>query len=187
MSVRDSVVDTVFIPYRIGAFMQFNINDYIFYSSGGICQITDICNTPFKGMPDRDYYVIISVKEPKETIYAPVDSDKVYMRHIMTRDEAEKLIEMIPSIEEINEENIKLLKEKYNEAMKTYEPAQWVRISKTIYRRENDPSLKRRLSETERSYGDTAKKYLYGELALALGIPESEIDGYISSRIDGIA
>lgn len=167
--------------------MQFNINDYIFYSSGGICQITGICNTPFKGMPDREYYVITSVREPKETIYAPVDSDKVYMRHIMTREEAEKLIDMIPSIEGIYEENIKLLKEKYNEAMKTYEPAQWVRISKTIYRRANDPSIKRRLSETERSYGETAKKYLYGELAIALGIPESEIDGYISDRVGGIA
>lgn len=168
--------------------MKFNINDYVFYSSGGICQISGICRKQFKGMSaDMEYYVITSVGEPKETIYAPVDSDKIFMRPIMTHEEANKLIDMMPSIKEIDEENIKLLKEKYNEAMKTHEPAQWVKVSKTIYRRANNPENKRRISETERSFGDTARKYLNVELALALGIEVGEVDGYIDRRLNGTA
>jgi hypothetical protein len=38
----------------------------------------------------------------------------------------------------------------------------------------------KRVSDTERAYADTAKRYLYAELSTALNIPLSEMESYIT-------
>ena len=165
---------------------MFQINDYVFYESGGICKIADIQYAPLESMPsDRQYYIMQSLHDPNGVIYIPIDSDRIFLRRLLDRKEAEELLAAITSIGVIEETNAKLLRAKYIEAMKTHDPREWVRVIKTVYSRATAPSNSRtvRLSETERSFAENAKRYLYTELALALGKEAREMESYITSYI----
>jgi len=164
---------------------MFQINDYVFYESGGICKIADIQTAPLENMPaDRQYYVLQSIHDSNGTSYVPIDSDCVFLRLLMTRQEAEALLDRIPYITVINESNPKLLRTKYLDAMRTHDPVEWVRGIKTVYLRSTErTSRTMRISETERTLADTAKHYLHTELALALGESEAGMEDYIAAYL----
>ncbi len=160
---------------------MFQIHDTIFYPSGGICIIDDIRIVPFDGLPDRNYYVIHPVDRPREIFFVPVDNDQIKLRHLISRDQALELIARVHEIEPIEETNLKLLKERIVQAMSTYECVEWFRVIRTVHH--HNAALvgrSKRVSDTERAYADTAKRYLYAELSTALNIPLSEIEGYIT-------
>ncbi len=168
---------------------MFQANEYVFYESGGICRISDIQTAPLDNMPaDRRYYVVQSVHDSNGVMYIPVDSDRVFLRRLLNREEAQALLDRIPHIPTIEEPNSKQLRAKYLEAMRTHQPIEWVRIIKTVHRRENAQSDRPfRLSETERSLAENAKRYLYTELSLALGLPVEEMESYIFDHIRKMA
>ena len=168
---------------------MFEREDYVFHESGGVCQIFDIQTAPLDNMPaDRKYYVMKPVHDPNSVIYIPVDSDQIFLRRLMDRSEAEELLNRIPSVHTIDEPNSKLLRAKYIESMRTHDPVEWVRVIKTVYLRTNtNPPRSGRISETERSFAENAKRHLHTELALALGLHEQDVESYISNRIQKMA
>ena len=168
---------------------MFQPDEYVFYGSGGICRITDIQTAPLDNMPaDRLYYVMQSIHDQNGVIYVPVDSDCVFLRRLLNREEAEALLDEIPAVGTIEESNAKLLRSKYTEAMRTHEPLEWVRVIKTVYQRMTSPTSRtQRISETERSFSDNAKRYLHAELALALGLHEQDMETYIADHIQKMA
>lgn len=164
---------------------MFAVNDYVFYGSGGICKVADVCMAPLEGMPkDRQYYVLHSIHDQNSVMYVPVDNINVFLRALMTKEEAEELIERIPFVPTIMESNSKLLREKYSAAMNSHLPIEWVRVIKTVYLRMNEArSSNRRLSDTERNVYESAKRFLYTELSLALGIPETLMEDHICQAV----
>ncbi len=169
---------------------MFQKDEYIFYESGGICKIEDIQTSPIETMPpDREYYVVKSLHDPSGVMFIPVDSDRVFLRRLLNREEALALLDSIPQMEEICEENGKLLRARYLDAMRTHDPKEWLRIIKTVRSRTAAAAQKRsqRISETERTLSDSAKRYLHAELSLALGIPESGMEAYITEHLAKMA
>ena len=125
---------------------------------------------------DREYYVMRSIHDKSGTIYVPKDNENIFIRPLLTADEAEVLFADVAQIAPLVEENGKLLRAKYLEAMQKHEPAEWVRIIRTAYTRKNEfPDRTQRLSEGERNLVARAKNFLYTELSLALDTPEKEI------------
>ena len=168
---------------------MFERDEYVFHESGGVCKIADICYAPLENMPaDRQYYVIKPLHDPNSVIYMPVDSTGIFLRRLLSRDEAQALLDRIPSVEWIEEPNAKQLRAKYIEAMHRYDPEEWVRVIKTVYRRiQMQTSPSRRISDTERSFAENAKRHLHTELALALGLPEREMEAYICEHVQKMA
>ena len=156
---------------------SFQKDDYVFYESGGICKILDIQQAPLEGMPaDREYYIMRSIHDKSGMIYVPKDNQNIFIRPLLDVECAESLFGEISQIVPIVEENGKLLRAKYLEAMQKHEPAEWVRIIKTAYNRKNEfPDRVQRLSEGERDLVARAKNFLYSELSLALEVSEKEI------------
>ena len=71
---------------------MFNVGDLIIYGGTGVCRVKDITHPDF-GMPeDRLYYILEPVYQAG-TIYAPVDNGKVYMRPVISEEEANELID----------------------------------------------------------------------------------------------
>lgn len=163
---------------------MFAINDYVFYGSGGVCQIIDIQYAPLDGMPkDRQYYILHSIHEKNSMMYIPVDSEGVFLRSLISRAEAEDLVKQIPAVEVVEASNAKALRDKYYELMKMHAPIEWVRVMKTVQHRMNEPrQIPRKISETERSFLENARKYLYAELSIVLGIPLGEVAQYIADH-----
>ncbi len=165
--------------------LQYQIGEYVFYESGGICLIKDIQISPLDGMPaDKTYYVMQSVHDKSGVLYVPVESDRIYIRKLSSRAEAERLLTQIEEIAPIIESNGKVLRTKYLEAMHTHEPMEWVRIIKTAYFRKNEnPDRIQRLSEAERVLVARVKNLLCAELSLALSISEREVADLLESRL----
>ena len=167
---------------------MFQIDDCVYYASGGVCRVADICFAPLQGMPaDRQYYVLRSLHDGNSVMYVPVQNENVFLRPLMKRDEAELLLRQIPSIGCIEEPNAKLLRAKYIEAMKQHDPFWWVCVIKTVRRRIRRlaaTSRTQRISDTERSFAEEAKRYLRTELSLAMEVPVKEIEANLMRLIE---
>lgn len=164
---------------------MFDRNEFVFHETGGVCHIADIQTAPLAGMPlDRVYYVLKPVNDQNSVIYIPVDSDKIFLRRLINREEAEALIAEIASILPIEAENAKLLRAKYVELMSLHTPTEWVRVVKTVQLRAAALEGKTaRLSETERSYADAASRFLCTELAIALDLPLDRVKATINNHL----
>lgn len=167
---------------------MFRIGDYVYYASGGVCSVSDICYAPLSGMPqDRQYYVLRPAVGADGVMYVPVNSEVVFLRGLLSKEEAETLLEQIPSIQAIEETNAKALREKYLEAMRRHDPVEWVRVIKTVHgriRRLAEHSKTQRISDTERSFAEDAKRYLYTELAITLGVSLEEMRTSLRAQIE---
>lgn len=164
---------------------MFQRNEYIVYEKYGVCIVADICNPPIPGADKSQlYYVLHPMSTPNQTIYTPVDSNKVLIRRILTKEEVLELISRIPSIETIWTANEKYREDNYKKAMRTYDTVEWIRIIKTLYlRKEERKAEGKAVTSTDERYLKTAETHLYEELSMALGIPMNEVEAYIAGRI----
>ena len=120
-------------------------------------------------------------------MYVPVNSETVFLRALMSREAAEELLEQTDEIGLIEEPNAKALRERYVDAMRQHNPVEWVRVIKTVHwriRRLAEQSNTKRISDTERSYAEDAKRYLYMELAIALEKNPEEMKISMRERIE---
>ena len=170
---------------------MFQIGDHVYYASGGVCKVADICYAPLTGMPkDRQYYVLHSLHDTSSVMYVPVNSETVFLRGLIAKEAAESLMKRISDIEEIHEPNAKLLRAKYVDTMRMHDPEEWVRVIKTVRGRIcrlEKHSKTQRISDTERSFAEDAKRYLYTELSLTLGVPREEIEARIRGEVEKMA
>lgn len=167
---------------------MFKINDYIVYGNMNVCKVIDIC-TPKGVSGDKKYYKLEPIYEHGSIIYTPVNNDKVIMRKVITKEEAEKIIDCIPAINIMESDaEEKLMEEEYKKAIKTNDNKEWIKVIKTLYiksqERKNDGK------KPEKMVGDylkIAEKLFHGELAISLGMPIDTVGAYIAERMKNIA
>ena len=79
---------------------MFEKGEYVVYGSKGVCKIQDISHVDIPGVDrNRLFYIMHPVQNSEQTVYLPIDSNKVMIRKVMTPEEAKRLIQDIPSIE----------------------------------------------------------------------------------------
>ena len=107
------------------------------------------------------------------------------MAYTGNKEEAEELIREIPQIEGLWIGSEKQREEKYKECMKSCKCAEWVRIIKTLYQRKMSRLKQgKKITATDERYLRMAEGNLYSELSIALGIPESGMEAYITNQIN---
>ena len=147
---------------------MFEKGEKIIYGKTGVCMVEDIAE---RAVPDgkRLYYTLRPIYQSGNVIFAPADSDKIFMRPIITRQEAEKLIEDVPKIRE------SALSEEFSEETEIRSCEELLQLAISIYeRRKEARRLKRKLSFTYENRLRKAEQVLFGELAAVLDIePES--------------
>lgn len=79
---------------------MFSKGDMVVYGRTGVCTVEDICEKEFSRGKTRLYYTLKPVYQQNNVIYAPVDSERVSMRGILSKPQAERLVESIPEIRE---------------------------------------------------------------------------------------
>lgn len=81
---------------------MFEKDELIMCGGHGVCRVVDIVDNPIDRLDKRrKYYLLEPVFVKGSTIYTPVDNDKVIMRKIMNKEEAEDLIEHIKLIDTV--------------------------------------------------------------------------------------
>ena len=166
-------------------FAMFSIGDYMIYGVNGVCLISDICASPFDKKDTRMFYMLKPLGSTAgSVIYTPVDNVQVLMRPLMSRTEADLLVEQIPSISTLEIPTEKMRREIYRQTMQSCDPVQYVRLIKTVQaRRAEMLQQHKRLSETDSDFERNAKLSLYHELALVLGVQYAEVEPYLASRV----
>jgi len=162
---------------------MYEIGTYLAYENKGICVVEGIKELSLPGATKgQKYYVLKPVYEETGTIYCAINSDKVVMRPMLSKEEADEILDEIPSIEQMWIPDEKQRELKYKEAMRSCDCRQWVSIIKTLYeRRQNRLSMGKKTTNTDDRYYKKASENLYGELAMALSKEKNEIEEAISN------
>jgi len=77
---------------------KYQIGDYVLYGVSGACQITEIGTLSF-GRPDKIYYSLKPVYDTRSTIYVPIAKEEEIARKVITKEEAESILEMVKNAE----------------------------------------------------------------------------------------
>ena len=149
---------------------MYQKGDYIVYGMNGPCLVEDITRLSIPGSDSRrKYYVLRPVNSGKSTIYSPVDNEKVMIRDIVSKQEAQKLLSEIPGIPEVSVENEKLREEQYKEIIKQSNPRQCIGLLKTLcHKRQTRLDEGRKFTTVDERYLRETEMILSSELAIAL-------------------
>ncbi|HBA48663.1 MAG TPA: CarD family transcriptional regulator [Lachnospiraceae bacterium] len=166
--------------------LVFGIGDYVICSNKGVCEVENITTLNISGVDrEREYYILKPLYMAGSTVYLPVDSPKESMRKVLSREEAEKLIEAIPEIPLLVITNDRLSEQAYKDCIRTNDCEELVKLLKTIYnRKQKRIKAGRKVTAVDAKYFHMAEENLYGELAVALNISRKEVESYIAEAID---
>lgn len=164
---------------------MFEKGEYVVYGSKGVCWIQDITNIDIPGADQkRLYYIMHPVQNSEQTVYLPTDSTKAIIRRVMTREEANQLIQEIPSIEDLEVPNEKQREASYRQALHGCSGRAWVSILKTLNKRKEERlAAGKKVTALDERYLRVTEQELYGELSVALGIEKENMHDYIQEQI----
>ncbi|MBQ7896195.1 MAG: hypothetical protein IJ364_06555 [Oscillospiraceae bacterium] len=158
---------------------MFAVGEKIIYGENGVCTVEKIA--PLSAGEEKLYYHLTPLVG-SGTYFAPVDSG-AFMRTLISREQAEALIEAIPSIEPAicNDNRFNHVDAFYKELFKLHTCEALVSVIKGLHNRMSDKKTK---SSRAESTMRRAKDILHGELSVVLGMSISEVETYIISKIE---
>lgn len=164
---------------------MFKKDELIMCGGHGVCRVVNVTGNPIDRLDKvRKYYVLEPVFEKGSTVYTPVDNDKVIMRRIMNKQEAEELVGRITSIDTVWIQEEKSREQLYKEAIRTYDCHSLVQIIKTLHlRKQSRLQEGKKVLSSDEQYLRKAEELLYSEMSLALSIPKEEVETYIKEAV----
>lgn len=163
---------------------MFKVNDYIMYGTTGVCKIIEIKKEKFLGRQEMEYYILEPVYSKNTVIKIPVDNTTIKMREVLSKEDIEELINLIPNIETewINDD--KTRSEHFKTMLKSGDCEELIALIRTIYLNKKDrKSLGKKLYKVDDEIMQAAEKLLNEEVAFVLGIDSKAVPKYISSHI----
>ena len=167
---------------------MYEIGDLIVYAGEGVCRVEEIGVPPMTGINKQRQYYTLKPLYRAGMVYAPVDT-QVFMRPVITREDAEALIDRIPEIEpEVYENsNLRFLNEYYQAQLQNYNCEGLIKLIRSTYaKREVMIGRGKKLGLVDERYMKRAQDMLHGEFAVALGIERNEVPGYIESKLGAL-
>lgn len=164
---------------------MFEVGDYVVYGNNGVCVVDEITHMEMKGVDNHKlYYRLQPVDNRGSKIFTPVDNTKVVIRRMITKKEAEELIDALPAMEPVWVPNDKQREEIYKEVVRSCDPSQWFRIILTLYNRKQERIAQgRKITSMDERYFKQVENCLYSELSLALDCNRDEVIGIIRQRV----
>ncbi len=157
------------------------VGDKIVYGESGVCTVEQIGPLSSTGpQKDRVYYHLRPLIG-SGTYFAPIDTT-AYMRPVMSREEAEALIDAMPGIEPAicTDNRFNHVDAFYKELFRQHSCEALVAIVKGLRQRMSERKTKSSRAEATLK---RARDMLHGELAVALDLELQDVEAYIQSRI----
>ncbi len=162
---------------------MFKINDYVVYGLNGVCMIEDIEKMQLKDK-EQEYYILAPINNKKMIIKIPVDNKTVAIRELMTKNEVMKLIECISKKETIDIDDFRKKNQEYKSIIRSGDVSEIIKVIHSIdLEKDEKASLGKRINKTEDDILLNAKKQLYQEISIVLGININEVEEYIKKCI----
>ena len=153
---------------------MFQPGELLVYGSTGVCQVLSIDQRQdyVNGVKQSRLYYQLKPLYQGGVIYTPVDNDKVVMRPVISREDAETLIDSIPTLRPAVCPAATSLME----------------LTMSIHQKRcKAEAQNRRLGMVDERFMKQAEQLLFGELAAALDIPYDEVQPYIANRMQTCA
>ena len=156
---------------------MFQVDEMIVYGKHGVCKIAAKGKLDMSMIdPNKEYYTLIPCKEKESVIYAPVENNKTFIRHVLTPEEVNSLLKEVPTLKEIKVENEREREACYKEILGSCDCRELIRILKTLYiRRQSRLESGKKTTAVDERYFHLAEEQLYGELSFVLGKSKDEI------------
>ena len=151
---------------------MFNKGDKVIYGQTGVCVVEDIAQRELIKNVKRLYYKLRPIYQQNNIIYAPAQSDKVFIRSIISKEEAEELISKMPDIYKAALE----CEDTDGEENKPTTCEELAAVAGKIHRKKRAAkNAHRRLGFTDEKNLEHAEEMLFGELAAVLELDINEI------------
>jgi CarD family transcriptional regulator len=165
---------------------MYKVGDLIIYSSTGVCEVTEIMESVQFGSDEKQACYILKPLYQNCIITTPVDSTKVFMRPVISKDEAERIIDSIPSIqtEAFMNNDLRQLEAHYKASFVSHCCEDLMELSMSIYmKKQLYMQQNRRFGAVDEKYMKRAEELLFGELSAVLGIAKDTVPDYIAARV----
>lgn len=162
---------------------MFKINDYVVYGLNGVCMIEDIEKMLLKDK-ELEYYILAPINNKKMTIKIPVNNKTMAIRELMSKNEVMNLIECISKKETIEIDDFRKKNQEYKSIIRSGNVLEIIKVINSInLEKDEKASLGKRINKTEDDILINAKKQLYQEISIVLGININEVEDYIRECI----
>jgi CarD family transcriptional regulator len=159
---------------------MFEVGDIVVHKCD-ICKITYIVKDFREG---EDYYTLAPLYDNSLIIHTPVSNKYKLLRHIISGQDAEIIIQKIPNIKIIEADDDRALEGEYSKLINSGKHEDLVRIIKTTYlHKEEKENNGKKANEKDKKYFKQAEKLFYTELSIALGKTYQETKEYIANAL----
>lgn len=166
---------------------MYKSGDLIYYAGTGVCRVAEITEQSFSGAAQGRLYYTLKPLYQDCVIHTPMDSDKVFTRPIISKEEAERLIDTIPGVraEPYHSRTLNELSEHYQASLDMHDCAELIALTLSISaKKQAFVEQKRKIGAVDERFMKRAEELLFGEIAAALEIPIDEVTAYIASRVE---
>lgn len=167
---------------------MFQPGELLIYGSTGVCQVLSIDQRQdyINGVRQTRTYYRLKPLYQGGVIYTPVDNGKVVMRPVISREEAEALIDGIPALRPAAcpATTTQALTQHYQASLRQNSCRGLLELTMAIHQKQcRAEARNRRLGMVDERFMKQAEQLLFGELAAALDIPYEEVQPYIAGRM----
>ncbi len=167
---------------------MFNVDDLVIYGTNGVCRVTGITSFDINDNGGSQSYYVLKPLYQECVISTPVNNTRVFMRPIISKEYAEKVINMIPTmhVEIYHSHILRELIDHYEVAVRSNDCKKLIEITMSIYaKRQAAIQQGRKLGAIDEKFMKRAEDLLFGELGAALGIHKDDVPAYISAKLEG--
>ena len=162
---------------------MFKKGDLILYSVHGICKVDDICERTISYMK-KSYYILHPINDNNLSISTPVDNYKVKILELLTKEQAEEVLE---SFKNPGKEWIEIDRERseiYNDIIKSGNRNEIIKIVNTLMRVKIDLEKEgKKFHEKDKKMMLDIQNILFSELAFSLNMESDEVAQKVNSYI----
>ncbi len=159
---------------------MYQPGDLVVYGRTGVCRVERV-----EVRPDGQAFYALSPLYQNCDIYTPAEG-KVFMRPVISREEADALIDRASGMEVEACEGLSLreLTDHYQAAIAAHDCQTLFELTMSIYTKKRAAErAKKKFGAVDERFMREGESLLFGELAVALDIPLEEVKSYISHRI----
>lgn len=164
---------------------MYEVGDYVVHGSNGVCRVDEIGLVNIDGISrNRKYYFMTPINSKGCRLYTPVDNEEKNLRPVISKEEVYGLIRDIGTIEVISVRDEKHREIAYREIMNKFDCENLMKIIKTIHLRKTIRINEgKKLLVSDQKYLKLAEEYLFGEIAVSLGIKKEEAEELIYKNL----
>lgn len=167
---------------------MFEVGQYIVYGSNGVCKVVNVGKSDmFASETERLYYTLEPCYAKGSRILTPIDNKKIIMRSLISKEEADELIDRVGDVEILWIADERKREAEYRSVIAKCDCKELIRVIKTIYlRKQKRIEAGKKVTVSDEKYFKLAEDNLYNELSVVYNMNREEVKEYMLKRIEKV-